>query len=179
MNKSDSFISCSDMVNSVFSNIQKKDIETSNTVVSVWSKTLESIKAKNHETGRNLSAHSRVVDLKNGILLIEADHPGWIQLLRLYETYILNGLHKAIPELTIDSLAFRLNGSNASLTDVSSMQEAEKKRIQEKLDKEEKILEERGFSSENKENSGKKKELPPELKKIFDKFKNDMLTNKD
>jgi predicted nucleic acid-binding Zn ribbon protein len=33
--------------------------------------------------GEDMISHSSVKDLNNGILLVEADHPGWIQLLQI------------------------------------------------------------------------------------------------
>ena len=41
-----------------------------------WKKVLQSINGD----GEKLAAHSRIVDLKNNLLYIETDHPGWIQL---------------------------------------------------------------------------------------------------
>ena len=31
--------------------------------------------------GERLASNTRVLDLKNGVLIIESDHPGWIQYL--------------------------------------------------------------------------------------------------
>lgn len=176
MNNKDNVISCSDMITHVFSNIERKDLENSNRVISSWSLILKSIKAQNPETGQNLAAHSRVVDLKNGVLLVEADHPGWIELLHLYTKYILTGLNRAVPELTIDTLSFRLKGSKAELASVASDPLEERRKIEKKLETEEKELQKKGFSEPDSSNSAQKKELPPELKNLFDQLRNDMLT---
>lgn len=61
--------------------------------------------------GEHLAAHSRVVDLDKGILIVEADHPGWIQLLQLRQTQALNALTKRFPELPLRGIAFRLSGA--------------------------------------------------------------------
>jgi hypothetical protein len=60
--------------------------------------------------GERLAAHSRVVDLDKGILIVEAEHPGWIQLLQLRQTKALEALSKRFPDLTFRGIAFRLAG---------------------------------------------------------------------
>jgi hypothetical protein len=60
--------------------------------------------------GERLAAHSRVVDLDKGILIVEAEHPGWIQLLQLCQTKALESLSKRFPDLAFRGIAFRLAG---------------------------------------------------------------------
>jgi len=62
--------------------------------------------------GEHLASHSRVVDLEKGILIVEADHPGWIQLLQLRQTQALNALTMRFPDLPIRGIAFRLSGAD-------------------------------------------------------------------
>jgi predicted nucleic acid-binding Zn ribbon protein len=52
-----------------------------------------------HIVGPRLAAHSRVSDVEKGILVVEAEHPGWIQLLQL----------KLYPELALRGIVFRLS----------------------------------------------------------------------
>ena len=66
-----------------------------------------------------MAAHSKVSDLKNGILLIEVDHSGWIQMIKTYQKYIMNGLKNKIPELKINALAFKLSGTDIKLAQIS------------------------------------------------------------
>lgn len=66
----------------------------------------------NSSVGERLAAHSRPVDVRNGIVLVEAEHPGWIQLLQLKQESLLAQLKKAFPELGIRGIAFRLQGSD-------------------------------------------------------------------
>jgi hypothetical protein len=174
MNNDFPVISCAEMISSAFSHIEKKDLEYSNQVFSAWTRILKSINSSNKETGTNLIAHSRIVDLKNGLLLIEADHPGWIELLQLHQLYILKGLHTYYPQLKINSLVYRLRGSNASLATEKKDISKERLRIEKKLEKEERDLKNKGFEIND---SVPKKNLPDDLKKIFDNFRNDMLTN--
>jgi hypothetical protein len=62
--------------------------------------------------GERLAAHSRVVDLDKGILVVEAEHPGWIQLLQMRQTQTLDALAKRFPDLALRGIAFRLSGSD-------------------------------------------------------------------
>ena len=58
--------------------------------------------------GDDMISHSTVKDITNGILLVEADHPGWIQLLQMRKKKILKNLHTFYPELDIISIRFIL-----------------------------------------------------------------------
>jgi hypothetical protein len=53
--------------------------------------------------------HSRVIDLKRGVLLIETDHPGWTQIIQTREQELLSDLHNTFPELKINGIAFVLS----------------------------------------------------------------------
>ena len=75
--------------------------------------------------GERLAANTRVVDLKNGVLIIESDHPGWIQYLKFYQNFIIKGLKMENPDLKISSLAFRLKAKEEKEIDI--YQEALKK----------------------------------------------------
>ncbi len=160
----------SDMITRVFKNISPDDVQNSTQLTNSWRTTVESIS----RNGPKLVAHSHIVDLKNGILLVEADHSGWIQLLQLHQKYILTGLRRLNKNITIESLAFRLAGSNAALADAAPVDiEKEKNWLQKKFDDEEEALKKAGFNK-NSQNSAK---LPQELQNLFDKFKSEMLTN--
>ena len=58
--------------------------------------------------GEDMSSHSAIKDLTNGILLVEADHPGWIQLLQMRKKKILKNVQKNYPELDIVDIRFIL-----------------------------------------------------------------------
>jgi hypothetical protein len=61
-----------------------------------------------HAAGENLAAHSRVADVRNGIVFVEAEHPGWIQLLQMRQDAILDAVVRTFPELGVSGIAFRL-----------------------------------------------------------------------
>lgn len=58
--------------------------------------------------GDRLAAHSRVADVDKGVLIVEAEHPGWIQLLQFRQSEILAGVAARFPELALRSVVFRL-----------------------------------------------------------------------
>jgi hypothetical protein len=63
--------------------------------------------------GENIAAHSRIIELEKSVLQIEADHPGWIQILQTRQQYILAALRRKYPELDIHGLSFRLSRNPA------------------------------------------------------------------
>jgi len=58
--------------------------------------------------GERLAAHSRIVELERAVLIVEADHPGWIQLLQLEQAKILESVKKMFPDLEINAISMRL-----------------------------------------------------------------------
>lgn len=170
------------MIDAAFTNIERAKIEESNSIIKFWRVVVESIKSNGRNganLGKNLASHSRVIDLKNGILLVEADHPAWIQTLKIYQKYIITGLNRKISDVQISSLAFRLKGTDFQLRTEKAEEETKKlnKKFEEKMNREQEVFEK--FSSnqnENSEENGKPKEMPENLKKILDRLKNDMLT---
>lgn len=163
----------SQMITQVFKNISPQDMENGNRLLNSWRQTVESVS----RNGAKLAAHTHVVDLKNGVLLVEADHSGWIQLLQLHQKYILTGLRRKNPALTIASLAFRLAGSNARLVDGAAMAQKERARLQKRYDSEDALLKESGFDAPQGTGQPDAKPLPAELQQLFDKFKSEILTN--
>jgi len=55
------------------------------------------------------AAHSRIRELEHGVLLVEADHPGWIQILQTKQTRLLEAVRRKYPELGIKDISFRLS----------------------------------------------------------------------
>jgi hypothetical protein len=56
-----------------------------------------------------VAVHSRIKELERGILLIEADHPGWIQILQTKQSKLLSAVQRRYPELNVRGIAFRLS----------------------------------------------------------------------
>ena len=60
------------------------------------------------------AVHSRIWELERGLLLVEADHPGWIQILQTKQAEILAVVKRRYPELGIRGIAFRLSRDTLS-----------------------------------------------------------------
>jgi hypothetical protein len=59
--------------------------------------------------GETLAAHSRIRELEHSVLLVEADHPGWIQILQTREKDLLDTLRRRFPDRHITGISFRLS----------------------------------------------------------------------
>ena len=166
------------LINKIFTNISAEDVEKSYEMENAWKEILLSIKSSNSYEGRNMLDHSHIVDLKNKTLLVETDHPGWIELFQMHKKYILTGLQKKIPSLEVGNIVFRIEGSSARLHGkAESDEERTKRNIEERekrFERDEKILEKSGTQIKNEE---KKNELPPELSNLFENLRQNMLTN--
>lgn len=163
------------------------NVDSANAICNVWKKVVSKVHSYKDESensekrvpiGERLAGNTRVVDLKNGVLLIETDHPGWIQYLRMYQKFIINGLKMNIPEIKITSLAFRVAGEKASLSEsYESQLKKERKEMEARLEQQEKELkkyeDKRSSAGKKQENEGS--ELPAELLAKFESIKNSML----
>ena len=179
--KDEDFMNASDMVLRIMKNLDPEEFRRGNRIAKLWREIVESIKSNSingDNIGKNMASHSRIIDIENGILLVEADHPGWIQMLGNYKKYILKGFQMKIPELKIETLAFRLAGSNAEISKINRKidEQNQRKADELKIEREEKELESQGFIYKKDENE-KTNILPPEIQKLFDEMKKDILTN--
>jgi Protein of unknown function (DUF721). len=85
--------------------------------------------------GSRLAAHSRVADVDKGFLIIEAEHPGWIQLLQMKQTSILEEIAQRYPELNLRGIVFRL-ASKGPVQATQAMTKRHDEGPEEKLDAE-------------------------------------------
>jgi predicted nucleic acid-binding Zn ribbon protein len=68
--------------------------------------------------GDALAAHSRLIDVQNGVLLVEVDHPGWLQMLQLRKAPLLEAARRAAPLASIEGVRVRLGaGASPASTD--------------------------------------------------------------
>lgn len=140
-----------------------------------WKAVVGGIKSRagNPEEGANIGSHSRVVDLKRGILFVEVDHPGWMALIKLHKNYILKGLRLKNPKAKIKSIAFYLKkrGEDDAAEDISEI----RKRIQMRAEEEER----RAASAYSTKKSAKRENsvLPAELEAAFGDLRKSMLTD--
>ena len=85
-------------------------------ITEVWPRTID---AEQREAGTPAEAepdetpavavHSRIRELERGVLLVEADHPGWIQILQTKQGELLSAVQRRYPKLDIRAIAFRLS----------------------------------------------------------------------
>ena len=169
-------ISCSDMI------LKAANISTSpaNELPDVWKNTVSKIKTSRDEDklrrmpiGERLAGNTRVIDLKNGILLIETDHSGWIQYLKMYQKFIITGINRALPDLKITNFAFRIAGSNVNLSNnYNDLVKKEKEKFEQKTLENDKILN----ANIQKKDEDSSKSLPPELLGKFENMRRSLLT---
>jgi predicted nucleic acid-binding Zn ribbon protein len=62
----------------------------------------------NRLAGEALGAHSRLLDVQEGFLQVEVDHPGWLQMGQLRKAAILEAARRAAPGARIEGIRFRL-----------------------------------------------------------------------
>jgi hypothetical protein len=54
------------------------------------------------------AAHSRITGLEKSLLLVEADHPGWIQILQTKQKELLTEVQKQFPNFFTTGIVLRL-----------------------------------------------------------------------
>ena len=76
--------------------------------------------------------HSKIKELERGTLLIEADHPGWIQILQTKEQKILADFCHRFPSMNISSISLMLSRNRTDNEDVTDKPpQKEKRKIEE------------------------------------------------
>ena len=100
----------SDLLDSIFTDIFSKAPQGGADLERGWKNILQKISG-----GEKLATHSRITDLKNNLLHIETDHPGWIQLFNMHQKRILKELKKEFPELSVKGFSFVLRGKEKKM----------------------------------------------------------------
>lgn len=54
--------------------------------------------------GINIAAHTRPRDIRGSVLIVEADHPGWVQLLHMQKRNILRKINHDYPQLEVKEI---------------------------------------------------------------------------
>jgi hypothetical protein len=177
----DNIYSAAEVISALFEKIDPEKLQNVNVLLSAWKKVLFSMDERKEQrdgeksyNGENLYYHSKIVDIKNGILMIEVDHPGWIQLFQISQKYILNGLKKNAPKMQISVLSFRLQGENAELSTIKNAVKAKNNRKKDAESHEKEQISSKVKIS--KENSAENTDIPEPLREIFVKMKNNILT---
>ena len=58
--------------------------------------------------GPELGPRSRVVEVEDGVVVIEVDHPGWLQMLQLRQAGILEVARRMAPQAEIEGIKARV-----------------------------------------------------------------------
>ncbi len=77
----------------------------------------------NKIAGTDISNHSRLTDIKNGILYMEVDHPGWIQLIQLRKREILKKTKSIFPQLEIRDIRIFLEKHKKAVPEKDNKQD--------------------------------------------------------
>jgi hypothetical protein len=62
--------------------------------------------------GSRLAAHSRIVDIESNFVVVETEHPAWIQLLQMQEENIVRFMKANYPQFEIRGVLFRVTGQS-------------------------------------------------------------------
>ncbi len=92
------FRKASDVLNALFAGFDTEGMRQSNAFLRGWSETV----------GSKIAAHSRVVDVDRGVLVVEVDHPGWNQQIQYKKKQIISSLSRSFPEFEISTIAVRV-----------------------------------------------------------------------
>ena len=87
-----------EVLSRLFESIEQENFEQANQFIKSWKAVV----------GERIAAHSRVIDVNKGVLVVEVDHPGWSQQLILCKKRILRELSCQFPELAIKTLSIRV-----------------------------------------------------------------------
>ena len=64
--------------------------------------------------GDSMAAHTRLVDVRNGMLIVEVDHPGWLQMFRLRQDALLEAARKVAPAAGLEGIRVRVGGGDTA-----------------------------------------------------------------
>ncbi|ADK79165.1 DUF721 domain-containing protein [Sediminispirochaeta smaragdinae] len=54
--------------------------------------------------GIDIASHTRVREIERDVLIVEADHPGWAQMIELKKRRILRDINKKYPEFSLSNI---------------------------------------------------------------------------
>ena len=119
--------------------------------------------------GSRLGEHSRPVDIRRGILIVETEHQGWMQLLQLQQDKILEEIGRKFPDLKIRGIAFKLGDPAKVGVPAASVLAAPSREPRLKPEP----APEPEFETEKEANDkiGGKESLPPDMVAMFARIK--------
>lgn len=97
---SDSVRKAGDILKSLLDENQNKEAQQYYRFFSAWDEIL----------GERLAGRTRAVELKGKTLIVEVDHPGWIQLLDMRKAHIIHELGERFPGLEVEKIRYYVAG---------------------------------------------------------------------
>jgi predicted nucleic acid-binding Zn ribbon protein len=58
--------------------------------------------------GEPLAGHCRLAEVEDGVLVVEVDHPGWLQMVTMQKKTVLEAARRAAPAARITGLRTRI-----------------------------------------------------------------------
>lgn len=119
--------------------------------------------------GPRLAPHSRPVDIRHGLLIVETEHQGWIQLLQIQQDKMLGEIQRRFPELGVRTMAFKLGDAKEAGPQKRTRVEL---KTGEGVDTQEGQAESPPVTEDMKEKArASSTALPGELKDLFEKIR--------
>ena len=87
-----------DLLKNFFENLNIREPKGVKTITSSWKDI----------AGQELSEHTRIKDIRKDTVYVEADHPGWLQILELKKRSILGNINTDFPEKGITEIRISL-----------------------------------------------------------------------
>jgi len=117
--------------------------------------------------GIDIAAHSFPRDITNHVLVVEADHPGWMQMISIKKNEIIEKIRRLFPQLQIRNMRVVLfSGTRERRTDQNSPQKREIDSIPESKEEdrpsEQPVYERRTDQGPESDGSGREKDATPE-----------------
>lgn len=101
----DEFTNAGDVLKNLFSKLMPEEASGYTGLFSGWEKTV----------GSEAAMHVIPKDVVNGSLILEADHPGWTQRIRMRQEGILSEIQSRYPELGIQKLKITVGNGKKNL----------------------------------------------------------------
>lgn len=95
---SEQYRKASEVVAALFSGLEQESLNRSNNLVRGWKETV----------GAKIAAHSKVIDISKGNLIVEVDHPGWSQQIVLDKRRIVQTISRMFPDLEFRNIVIRV-----------------------------------------------------------------------
>jgi hypothetical protein len=88
------------IVDEAFMNRRRSNSEESEDFI------FDDMETKNRVNALKLRDHSKVREIERQRLVIETDHPGWIQILQYKQCQLLSAAQRRFPNLDIERISF-------------------------------------------------------------------------